>query len=356
MINGVASDYYNKTLTNNLFTNIESWLNLQNIDLTKFDQNQDGQIDLVIFIEAFDLAEDGFYYRVGMSGAFASFRTYYDTYSDLNGNPKINAYTNLPLFFLYENFDTSDYSRGITSQVIIHEFGHNLGVSDLYENSVNMDVVGRFDMQSNNEGDWNPLFKFGFGWITPTIIDGTKDEYEITINAYSTTGDAIVIPILNYDYNGSPFEEYIIIDLFAHDGLYSDSSRKYGLENAVGVRIFHVNNKYENRTYTKKDGTTGILATQHYSASISSKFAHQGKYNIELIQNGNVNTFTTGIRTTINSEDLFYENDTFDVKSYDNFFYNGLMDNNMDLGYKVTIKEIVSDNENSTATILITKN
>ena len=47
--------------------------------------------------------------------------------------------------------------------------------------------------------------------------------------------------------------------------------------------------------------------------------------------------------------------DTIDVSKYDKFFYQGLMDNGMEFGYLITIKEINNDAKIPYAIITISK-
>lgn len=255
---------------------------------------------------------------------------------------------------MFEDRVVGDYKTGVSTSTAIHEFGHYFGLVDYYDNDSGHNVLGVYDMMSNNEGDHNPYSKYLLNWISPIIVDGKQDSYEIKINAFGTSGDAILIPALGYDYNGTQFDEYIMIDLFASDSLYESTSSNYQL--GTGVRIYHVNSVYEYRTYEKKDGTLGTIATIHNSASVNSKFANQGKYLIELIQNGNVNTFSgVGAASIVSSKDLFKQGDIFRVDNYNNFFYEGKMDNGMDFGYEIKVKEIVTNAEESYAIISINK-
>lgn len=331
-----------------------------------FDQNGDGYFDVVIFVNTLDTAKDspwgsGTYTRSGMSGAFVSHRTYYKTLSGTNAEPNINTYINMPIHSLYKDMIIGNGDiQNLYTQTLVHEFGHVLGLVDYYDTYISIgesmgDTIGGFDMESANRGDWNAYSKYALGWIDPIIVDGTKDEYTITLSPYSATGQAILIHALNYDFNGTPFDEYIMLELFAHDGLYEAESEFYGLQNSVGVKIYHINSVYEKRTYENSDGSLGVIGTVHHSNSSTTKFFLEGKFLIELVQNGNVNTLQTKKRASISSEDLFYENDVFTVDSYDNFFYNGLMDDGSKFGYKITIEKIVNNGENSLATIKIEK-
>lgn len=82
IFSGNANQYYFSSFDNTIFSDIQNWIKKQNINLSQFDQNSDGYFDTVIFINTLDLSDgNGAYYRVGMSGAFASYRSYYDTYA-----------------------------------------------------------------------------------------------------------------------------------------------------------------------------------------------------------------------------------------------------------------------------------
>ena len=83
----------------------------------------------------------------------------------------------------------------------------------------------------------------------------------------------------------------------------------------------------------------------------------KGGYNIEVIQSSGNNTFTdlSKVDPVLKADDLFYEGDTFTVEDYDEFFYNGLMDDGSVFGYTVQIVSIGNDaNGIPTATIRIT--
>lgn len=61
-----------------------------------------------------------------------------------------------------------------------------------------------------------------------------------------------------------------------------------------------------------------------------------------MIQNGNVNTFMgeNSLETGVDSDDLFYQGDSFSVDEYDQFFHNGKMDNGMDFGTPLPLKKL----------------
>lgn len=358
VINKTGAESYNEYLTKALVTDISNWVNGLSIDRSKFDQNNDGYFDMVILANTLLITDssNGSYLQAGLSGGF------YSTYSsDLSNagtheSPMINACINISSLLIYGTTNSS--LENASSTTIIHEFGHALGLEDYYDNGMYHNTIGKFDMEADNKGDWNSYSKYLLGWIDPITIDGTKDSVEITISSYATYGDAIVIHALGYNNNGTPFDEYIIIDLFAHDGLYEKDASSYNLDKSVGVRIYHVNSIYDLFIDSSVDSKYLVpKAWPHYNVTSDSKYASQGKYLLEMIQKGNVNTFmgTNYVDTFVDADDLFYAGDIFTVDAYDNFFYNGKMDNGMDFGYQIEVKEIVENGSESKATIVITK-
>lgn len=303
------------------------------MDFSVFDRDKNGYFDSVIFINVPSVGTHtrNFYTPKGAGTA---------------EKPGINCYTNLS-------------AAGIDSKVFIHEFAHSLGLIDYYDvTSSGVDAVGKFDMQSQNAGDWNPYSKYSVGWITPEVITGLEkgENVEIEIGAFVDTGDAIVIPGAESHYNGTPFGEYILVDLFTDHGLNESDAEAYGLKDAVGVRLYHVNAVMEGRVLSR-DGKEipDEGGDERYPIGTPSKtnaYSEIGTYHLELIQAGGNNTFTdpNNLRTVLQKNDLFAAGDRFDAEEYTEFFHNGLLDDRTDFGY---ILEIVSIEKGDTPTAVI---
>lgn len=359
VMDGNAIDYYWETLAKTTCVSISEWLGTLDIDRRRFDQNEDGYYDVVIFVNTLlngDVDGDG-YQQMGMSGAYKYTISTDTRDAGTHDEPMVNTYLNVSsLQFFGIGYEAIE--ENAKTDALIHEFGHALGMDDYYNNYVTGNTIGYFDMEADNKGDWNSYTKYILGWIEPTIVDGSTDEVEITIRAYSTYGDAVVVHALGYDDNGTPFDEYVIIDLFAHDGLYEKDSAGFGLQDAVGVRIYHVNSVYD-MTFSglNQQSEQTVVAWGHHNTTADSQYAYQGKYLIEMIQKGKINTFMgeTYADNFVDADDLFYEGDSFSAEEYDQFFYNGKMDNGMDFGYTITVKSIVENGKDSTATIVISK-
>lgn len=321
VIQGNGSDYYRNAFSKELAVEISEWLKTLTLDRAAFEQDNDGYYDVVLFVNTLLLGDAGFdgYVQAGMSGAYeGSFYTDYEK-AGTNESPTVNTFINISGLKLCST--TKEVTeKNAETYTFIHEFGHVLGLQDYYANGESTNTLGYFDMEADNKGDWNSYTKYLLGWIEPTIVDGKEDKVKITISSYSTYGDAIVIHALDYDAKGTPFDEYIIIDLFAHDGLYAKEASEFGLENAVGVRIYHVNSIYD------VCGKSDLYMIPHHGLSSYSTYASQGKYLVEMIQKGNVNTFMKYVENPdheirqgcrVDADDLFYAGDTFSVDGYD---------------------------------------
>jgi len=112
--------------------------------------------------------------------------------------------------------ETESACSGITSPlgVMAHEFGHSLGLPDLYNTSAigGSSVVGQWELMDagpydgsganpSHMGAWD---KMTLGWVTP-IVSGTRQN--VTQTAIETTQSLLKIPVLN----GLP-QEYFLVE------------------------------------------------------------------------------------------------------------------------------------------------
>ena len=318
-------------------------------DWTMFDQNQDGCFDAVFLLNAGADDDDTYMMQSWEGGVF----THPGSDASRVGTPErpaINGVSAIHMGLLTGS-----------GNVIVHEFGHALGLIDYYDVTYSgVDAVGSYDMQSANMGDWNAYSKYTVGWLEPTVVKdlASGESVEITIGSMTLTGDAIVIPAAGQPHDG-PFGEYILVDLYTNEGLYEPYGGLYGLDGAAGVRIYHVNAEmFETEGYLSaetepyyKERTTVI------TQSAVNAYNEGGKYHLELLQNGGRNTFTAGnARTQVNADDLFYAGDSFAAEDYASFLRDGKMDSNVPFGYEIEIVRIEKDADGAyRATIRITR-
>ena len=314
------------------------------LDYTQFDKDGNGYFDSVIFLNAGDLTDDS-YYIISFSGGIMTRSTYTGELAGTPDKPTFNCYTVMNTHLLDDN-------------TLIHEFAHNLGLVDYYDVTYSgIDAIGRFDMQSSSVGDWNAYSKYAVGWITPKVVAelASGESVEITIGALATTGDAILIPGAESLYFGTPFSEYILIDLYTDGGVneYDAAEAGFDLADSVGVRIYHVNALMEYRALSVEgQDTLYPIGTIH----TANTYSESGRYHLELIQAGGENTFTNlnNLRTALSGEDLFGAGDVFDAAEYTEFFTDGQMDDGTDFGYTVEILS-VTKGDAPTATLRITR-
>lgn len=319
---------------------ISTWVfnTYPDMDYSKFDSDADGFFDSVIIMNVGTVGDS--YAMASYSHAVHVSTGYTGETAGTQDKPVIKNFVSINQSFLTDN-------------ALIHEYAHGFGLVDYYDVTYSgIDAVGSYDMQSGSYGDWNAYSKYSVGWIEPKIVSqlASGESTEITISSFAKTGDAIVIPAAGCECDG-PFNEYILIDLFTSDGVNQYDAKTFGINDTVGVRIYHVNSKMEKRVITGENNIEYPIGTIHFSNAYNPK----GNYLLELIQAGGSNTFTTqNSRSGINASDFFEAGDVFSTEKYSKFFTNGLMDDGSEFGYKVEIISIDKNADTPTATIRIT--
>ena len=310
------------------------------MDWSKFDRNSDGILDSVIFISA-NGAQNVAMNTYG--GAAHHSRGYTDDHAGTPSNPNMKDFISIGTGMLD------------SKNVVIHEYAHSFGIIDYYDVTYSgIDAVGGYDMQSQSMGDWNAYSKYAVGWIEPEVVTGLEsgESVDITVGVMGETGDAIVIPAAESEFDG-PFSEYIMVDLFADSGINKYDAEYYGLAGVTGVRIYHINANMEHRTVTNMYHDEFDIGTVHYANDEKPS----GLYHIELLQKGGDNTFTdlSGTITNVSPADFFYEGDFFDAGNYGEFLRNGKMDDGNEFGYTIQVVSITGSGAEASAVIRITR-
>ena len=342
------SVYRGSSVSQSFFGEVLDWLykKYPDMDFSSFDRDNNGYFDSVIFLNAGEDSDLSFIID-SFEGAVMYRSTYGPEYAGSVEKPRINCAVNLN-------------SRHFENNALLHEFAHMLGLIDYYDVTYSgISALGGYDMQDSNVGDWNAYSKYAVGWIDPVVVKNLApgEHIDIEIGAMSKTGDAIVISPAGTDFDG-PFNEYILVDLFTDCGVNKYDAAGFNLTDTVGVRIYHVDATMERRDYVNPDypDTQAVpIGTIHFA----NAYNERGKFNIELIQAGKVNTFTDIYafgerRTRFTAEDLFMAGDTFSLKDYSQFFYNGVLDFSKDFGYSISVVSITGKGESAKAVIRIT--
>ena len=180
--------------------------------------------------------------------------------------------------FMYKGYGTS----GIDAHTYIHETGHLMGLDDYYVSdtatsyTTNYGPMGRIDMMDFNIIDHDAYSKFALGWIKPYVVTGAAT---ITLKPSSTTGQAILLPTTTNGWNGSAFDEYMLLEYYTptllnkkdSDAAYPDNEQQ-GFT-TKGVRIYHVDARLINitgKTHTYSDSISKVKTTYTMMAHSNS--------------------------------------------------------------------------------------
>ena len=136
----------------------------------------------------------------------------------------------------------------VDAHTFIHETGHMLGLTDYYDYDQTNNPSGGVDMMGNNVIDHNAYSKFLLNWSQPFVPNDIEETTTITLRPHTQSGDFI---LLNPEWNGSVFDEYILIEYYTPDILnQKDSQVAYNTNyssaaghNQSGVRVWHVDSR-----------------------------------------------------------------------------------------------------------------
>ena len=297
-INKPSTSYYvdKDGRTNALVKSASDWYftNHPEEKRTDYDCDKDGYLDGVMLIYA---APD----HVSMDKRAANNLWAYCYWiqnkkvKDVN-NPGANVYFWASYDFMYSKGNATElrvgspYGRGdqshclIDAHCFIHEMGHVFGAYDYYDyNNVSRPAAG-FSMQDNNIGAHDPFTRFAYGWVKPYVPQ--KRSNTLTVSTIESSGDLV---LLAYEgYNGSPFDEYMLLELYSPERLnYMDCKYKYGDKEKgpeeVGVRLWHV----DSRLYGYITQDKGVLTNNPYAAPFGILHATANTTYVEGSSDGN---------------------------------------------------------------------
>ena len=339
----------------------------------KFDADQDGRIDATIMIYSCPDADS---YEIGRIDPYADLFWAYTVY-DVDGVTSADPDSPVGFYYFWSSLDFfQDVGEGqIDCHTVIHEFGHILGADDYYdadqaENGWDYPAGGSI-MMDNNVGDHDIATKLLYGWVKPYVV---TNDATITINPSQENGDCI---LLADSWNGTGFDEYILIELYTPDGLNRQDAETvyegYGhaLPSEPGIRMWHVDFRlaygpgFQGSNFMDVDYLTdeqtaageypeycvynGVpyKSTLCVSASNSnymrSLSAIENQFNaLQLIQAGGDYTFGSyGAHMT--DEDLFHEGDEFSIDTHSDFFKNGKFNNGASVDFEISVDSLSAD-------------
>jgi len=204
------------------------------LNYSDYDSDSDGYVDdfALVYCTPYDSSD-----QTSLLWAY----TYWDQHASSEIHAK--AYSWMSYSFMYDGTDD-----GIDAHTFIHETGHTMGLDDYYSydatsDSLAREPLGKLDMMDYNILDHNSFSKYCLGWISPTVVD-INQTY--TLRPFQDSGDAL---ILANNFNGTCFDEYLIISYYTPTGLNElDATTNYSNYNfkgidTSGIKVIHVDQR-----------------------------------------------------------------------------------------------------------------
>lgn len=339
--------------------------------LTYYDHDGDGYLDFVWIV-----------YSRNQTKNDTSFWWAYVTYNDVPV-PNKSAPTVNTLGWASLNFMQSNYG-GFDAHTFVHETGHGYGLNDYYDYNKQWSPMGGIDMMDHNLGDHSAYSKFTLGWLSPLVVD---DSAIITLKPTTTSGDCFIIPSPNY--NGTAFDEYIMVELLTQEGLNKEIDEL----SSPGIRLTHCDGRvfstnHDDYLLNPQEGTSFRVGNTYKGRSgikIDSDFFNNDdkKYYslISLIENNiKEKNCLNDYSFSLTNNSLFKKGDYLDftnLKGYqkdyfpsnsnlwnkaktitgwkNNSIQNQTIDSKCSINYSIKIKDIYKIDNQYEAKILITK-
>ena len=348
-----------------------------------FDSDKNGYLDGVMLIYA---APDHSALRNGQYSNLWAY-TYWLTRPSNKRSPVPNVFFWASYDFMFSagsdalnHTGLTNYGNGetancyIDTHAFIHEMGHVFGLDDYYDYSGQYSPAGGFSMQDHNLGGHDPFSVMAYGWADPYIV---TDDMEIVIGEYQKTREFV---LLTPEWNiiSSPYDEYILLELYSPTGLNEfDSTHQYGYYSIgpsnVAIRMWHVDARLLNffsdtdvrLTNNINDPTTyGFMTafnnTYYRKGGDNNRITYMGReyadHNLlQLIRNDKLETYQP--RSSLDENDLFGTG-SYNLLDYSSQFVygkEGKFNNGESLDWNIDIT-IGLSNEDYAAKIVITRN
>jgi len=217
------------------------------IDFSKYDFNNDGTIDSVIFIYSAD-----YNYDVDPWWAWVFSARFGEASNVGSLDGKDFEYYFWASYTFIEDEISGNINLILNAETYIHELGHLMGIVDFYPYEGNNDYgpMGGFDMMDYNAGDHGPFNKLVFGWLEPLLAQ--QGTYQVTLDSFSLDTDGlnntILIPYNANDLNdGNAFDEYLLIMFYTPNGLYQAHRNLQYIPTNAGIVIYHIDARLNNQ-------------------------------------------------------------------------------------------------------------
>ncbi|MCI2111102.1 MAG: hypothetical protein LKK13_02035 [Bacilli bacterium] len=367
-----ANDAYESKVASIIAEAVDAYKK-DNDDAARFDTNGDGYLDAVMAI--FSCPNDGDSVWNGTAVARSSdpnstfWAFTYDAYRS-NGSPLKEASLSSPSLsrYFWASYDCMYDGYGpnkVDSHIYIHETGHLMGLDDYYDYGSSgkfSSPMGSVDMMDANVIDHDAFSKFALGWVEPYVVSGNAGSVEIELSPSATSGgpNCVLLPTAE-GWNGSAFDEYMLLEYYTPTGLNESDSGIAGYRgNGVrgfsesGVRIYHVDARLLTKVYRGGAWRVGsltdkIVAGDNLATIVGTSNTRSSSYIdssfklISEIDHGGrsfINEVTA--RRDLpraNNSTLFQEGDMFDFPSFRSQFPKETMDDGSSFIYRVAVSD-----------------
>ena len=287
-----------------------------------------------------------------------------------DGSPAVKYH----MWASYEDLYRDTNHSEVDSHVYTHETGHTFGLEDYYdygENDIRPMAGGT--MMFHNTHQQDPFSTLVLGW-SEVIVPETACVIEL--EDFQTSHQMILLSPRPETVN-SPFDEYILVELYAPNGVNEFDSkypwRGFYSQGAQepGIRIWHVNAILAERLDESAYGFTTNPLTEGFSKlALSNTWGENhgsilgpDYYNYSLLFEIRNDTSITYTPTTddehcmFSDETLFHPGDTFNTSTYRSQFVHGpLLDNEKEFNWSVIVESIVEADGSYKATIRLELN
>lgn len=347
-----SSFYYDRENEDALAIEVRDWYfaNHPSEDPKDYDANHDGQFDgLYLVYGVADYKTDDPSRNVPES-MWMSVNSKSTTSPNIE-TPTVNRYMWASYDAIYpteakalERTERSRYSedegsgkpqpyKNLESHVLIHETGHMFGLNDYYTYGGSTSYATQYVMQSNNLNGHDPYSLLLFNWVDPIIVE---DSGNYIIGDFQTTHDLLLVTP-SWNDNNSPFDEYILIELFAPTGLnYYDSvlhptawnDKPADTMNTVGIRMWHVDKRL------LKEGVSGYVTdpnlgnVREMSNNTPTLLDEEYQNNLEVYLIRNDEEYDWHTASSMDKTHFFQTNDVFTMSKYQSQFANSTKLNN----------------------------
>lgn len=359
--------YYDRNKQDELAYEIRDWYFANEgagEDIKSYDTNHDKQFDGLFLVYG---SPD---YKSGALGDTAknmwmsvNSHTTNPASLDIN-NPSVNRYMWASYDAIYpteakslERTEKSSYSEAAASgenatykildtHTLIHETGHMFGLNDYYTYGGSTSFITESTMQSNTRNGHEPYSLLLYNWVDPIVVEDTGTY---VIGDFQTTHDLLLVtPSWNED--NSPFDEYILIELYAPTGLnkfdsldhpVSWNGRSSDVMSTVGIRMWHADKRLI------KEGMSGFITNPTIGnvndISSNTPSSNTGEYQdcLEIYLIRNDTEYDWKEASSMEISHFFQTDDVFTIEKYQSQFAKGTkLNNNQDFPFEIRFKSV----------------